>query len=103
MKQFTMDEVRAMTFGQLGAIDDPMLLMATGTTAPLTVRYLVRTNQLDLIRPHRTLPEVLHIMAHAATLVPWTAELGQLIPQGQQSKVVDDYVAALTAEMEHFN
>ncbi|MGO0788342.1 hypothetical protein ACTOWA_00570 [Herbaspirillum seropedicae] len=31
------------------------------------------------------------------------AELGQLIPQGQQTNVVDDYVAALTAEVGHFN
>lgn len=103
MKQYTLDEVRAMSFEQLGAIDDPMMLMATGTTAALTVRYLVRTNQLDLIKPRRTLPEVLHVMAHAATLVPWTIELGQLIPQARQTKVVDDYVAALTAEMEHFS
>jgi hypothetical protein len=47
MKQYTFEEVRGLTFAELGAIDDPMALMATGSLAPMLIRYIVRTVQLE--------------------------------------------------------
>jgi hypothetical protein len=49
MKQLELNEVRAMSFEQLGAVEDPMDLMATGSVAPILVRYAVRTGQLVLL------------------------------------------------------
>lgn len=43
MEQYTMEDVSRLTYAELGAIEDPALLMATGGVAPMLIRYIVRT------------------------------------------------------------
>jgi hypothetical protein len=100
-----MNEVRLMSYDQLGAIADPMALMATGSTASLTLRYLVRTGQLERRFPGQALPELLHVMAHAAPLVQarWTFDVMQKLPQGVQDDDVDAYLDELAIEIENIS
>lgn len=43
MEQYTMEDVSRLTYAELGAIEDPALLMAIGGVAPMLIRYIVRT------------------------------------------------------------
>jgi hypothetical protein len=60
------EEVKRMSFARLGAVEDPMNLMATGFVARMLVRYAVRTVQLDERYPGIALPVSLDAMNKAA-------------------------------------
>lgn len=104
IKNYSIEDVSRMTFSQLRAITDPMTLMGTGSIAPMVVRYAVRTDQLESLFPNKTMPELLHVIAHAAPIIEdrWTFHVQQTMPSGARDDEVDSYLKALAAEVENF-
>lgn len=101
MKQFELDEVRAMSFEQLGAVEDPMDLMATGSVAPILVRYAVRTGQLERRYPGIALPTLLDAIMKSATMINWPlATVAQKAPRAKQDADVDAYLDELQPHLE---
>lgn len=101
MRQFELDEVRAMSFEQLGAIEDPVDLMATGSVAPILVRYTVRTGQLERRYPGIALPTLLDAIMKSATMIDWPlATVAQKAPQAKQDADVDAYLDELQPHLE---
>jgi hypothetical protein len=97
MNQYTFEDVKKMTFEQLGAIDDPWLLIATGLTSPMLLRYVVRTGQLETRYAGATLPNVLQALdrAAAATHGGWPFDVSQKAPLAVCDADVDKYLDAL--------
>ena len=95
MKQLTYDEVLKLSYPQLGAIDDPMTLMASGGMAPMAVRYLVRTGQLDESYPGVSLSALVKALTEAAAQFPWPADVTQELPSGSRSEACDSYLSEL--------
>lgn len=96
MEQYTMEDVSLLTYAELGAIEDPALLMATGGVAPMLIRYIVRTGQLDNRFPGISLTMLLSAIGKAAANVEWPIEtVAQLAPQAVQNAVVDQYLDTL--------
>ncbi len=67
----TMDEIRGMSYDELGAIEDPSTLMSGLTVSPMIVRYMVRTGQLATRYPGVDLPTLLDAIDSAAAIVEW--------------------------------
>ncbi len=103
-KNYSLEDVSRMTFAQLAAIDDPLSLMGAGGTAPVTLRYAIRTGQLESLFPGKTMAELLRVITHAAPIVMdrWTFHVQQTMPGGEQDDEVDSYLKALAAEVENF-
>lgn len=96
MKQYSIEEVRGMTYEQLGAIDDPFELMATTSMSPMLVRYVVRTGQLEARYPNVPLPTLLDVMNQAAgEHIDWPFAASQHSPAGVQNEEVDAYLNVL--------
>lgn len=95
MHQFSRDEALALGFEGLGAIDDPSLLVATGTIAALAVRYIVRTGQLQRRFPGRDLLAVFRLVERNAVVLPWPFDVSQRMPLEEQGDEVDRYLDAL--------
>lgn len=74
----------------------PMGLMATSSVAPILVRYMVRTDQLESRFPGVTLPMLLSAMASTATKFEWPLmTVAQTAPLARQDAAVDEYLDAL--------
>lgn len=102
MKQFKLDDVRAMSFEQLGAIEDPMDLMATGSIAPILVRYVVRTGQLERRYSGIALTTLLDAIMKSATMIDWPLDtVAQKAPLGKQDAGVDAYLDKLQPHLDH--
>lgn len=96
MEQYTMEDVSRMTYAELGVIEDPAHLMATGGVAPMLIRYIVRTGQLDNRFPGISLTMLLSAIGKAAAKVEWPIQtVAQLVPQAVQNTVVDQYLDTL--------
>lgn len=95
MKQYTLKEITAMSFAALGAIEDPIALMACGSPAPIVVRYAVRTGQLDTRYPNLTPHALLDAIFLAAGRLPMPAKVGQLVTHGKKNADVDEYLDSL--------
>jgi hypothetical protein len=101
MTQYTLDEVRSMTFAELGAVEDPMDLMATTSVAPMLVRYVVRTGQLDSRYPGIALPPLMDAILAAASIIPWQLDtVGQKAPRATRDSDVDAYLDSLKPHLE---
>ncbi|VVE87674.1 hypothetical protein PBR20603_01611 [Pandoraea bronchicola] len=101
MKQYELDEVRAMSFERLGAIEDPVDLMATGSIAPILVRYAVRTGQLERRYPGVALSALLDAIMKSATMINWPLDtVAQKAPQAKQDADVDTYLDELQPHLE---
>ncbi|HGL6714605.1 hypothetical protein NTJ56_20830 [Burkholderia contaminans] len=100
MEQYTLKEISAMSFAQLGAVDDPMLLMACGSMGPILVRYVIRTGQLDARYQGVALPVLLDAILLAASNLPWPPEVGQQAPLAKQSAEVDAYLDSLQPHLQ---
>ncbi|ASL43974.1 hypothetical protein bAD24_I10810 [Burkholderia sp. AD24] len=92
MQQYKLDDIKRMSFRQLGKIEDPMTLSACGSIAPILVRYVVRTGQLNERFLGMPLPVLLDSMLVAASKLPWPAEVGQCAPLGERNADVDTYL-----------
>ncbi|WP_460901100.1 hypothetical protein [Paraburkholderia jirisanensis] len=93
MEQYTMEQVSRMTYAELGAIEDPMDLMATGGVAPMLVRYMVRTGQRDTRYPGIALPMLLRAITEAAATVGWPLDtVAQAAPLAVEDATVDAYL-----------
>lgn len=89
-----------MTFAELAAIEDPMQLMSTGFVAPMLIRYVVLTGQLESRYPNSVLPVLLDKMNNAALKIDWDSNgVGQKAPLGVRDTVVDNYLDALNKYM----
>ncbi|WP_434666858.1 hypothetical protein P5W99_37690 [Paraburkholderia sp. A3BS-1L] len=100
MEQYSFEEVKRMSFAQLGAVEDPMDLMTTGFASPMLVRYVVRTGQLDERYPNIALPELLDVINEAAAVVQWSPEVGQRAPMAKRDPIVDQYLDALAPRLQ---
>jgi hypothetical protein len=96
MNQYTYDDVQQMTYAQLGAIDDAMLLTSTGHVSPMLVRYIVRTGQLEKRYPGVLITTLLGAIDNAAAeAMEWPFSASQLSTLGIQHEQVDAYLNAL--------
>jgi hypothetical protein len=95
MEQYSFEDVRRMSYAQLGAIEDPMDLMATGFVSPMLVRYVVRTDQLEQRYANIALPVLLDALNKAVLNVAWPPEVGQRAPQARRDQIVDNYLDEL--------
>jgi hypothetical protein len=100
MQQYTFEEVKGLTFAELGAIDDPMALMATGSLAPMLIRYIVRTVQLESRYPGVSFADLLNALNNAAAMIPFPPEVGQRAPIAQRAGVVDEYLDELRSHVQ---
>ena len=98
MHQLSYDDVQKLSYAQLGAIDDPMALMATGQVSPILVRYAVRTGQLLGRYGDVPLPVLMDAIGRAAAIQgSWPFAVGQRAPDAVRDKDVDAYLDALDA------
>jgi hypothetical protein len=95
MRQYTFEDVERMSYAELGAVEDPLELAATGFVSPLLVRYVVRTDQLEERYPDIPLCDLLNAMNQAAMNIAWPMEVGQRAPLAKRDPVVDRYLDAL--------
>ncbi|AVA33802.1 hypothetical protein [Cupriavidus metallidurans] len=95
MKQFTFEEILGLTATELGAIDDPMQLAATGQASPMLVRYVVRTGQLDERYRGVPLRVLLDAINLAAARIEWPEEVGQKAPLAAKDAEVEAYLDEL--------
>ncbi|HGO6129699.1 hypothetical protein KDX04_27245 [Burkholderia cenocepacia] len=95
MHKYTLKEINEMTFAQIAAIEDPGVLMGCGSPAPIFVRYLVRTGQLDERFPNLTPHALLDALLVAGGKLQMTMDVGQLAPSGEKNEVVDAYLDSL--------
>ncbi|RKP44701.1 hypothetical protein D7S86_27105 [Pararobbsia silviterrae] len=86
-----------MSFEELGAIKDPMDLGSTGFVAPILVRYVVRTDQLQARYAGASLPTLLRAINVAAAHAHFPPEIGQLAPRAVRSAIVDRYLDGIAA------
>ncbi|MCA3186457.1 MAG: hypothetical protein INH12_26760 [Cupriavidus sp.] len=95
MKQYTFEEVLHLTSIELGAIDDPMQLAATGHISPMLVRYVIRTGQLD--ERYRGIPLriLLNAVDIAAARLEWPEAVGQKAPLARKDAEIEAYLDAL--------
>ena len=101
MMQYSQDDVGRMNFEQVGAIEDPLELSATGFISPMLVRYVVRTEQLKVRYPEITLPALLNAIDKAATMIAWPEIVGQKLPGAERDSSVDAYLDALHPHIKH--
>lgn len=100
-QRYTIEEVRGMTFAQLGAIEDPFELMNKLTVSPMLVRYLVRTDQLKKRYPDVELPKLLDAIDIAAAVVQWPIfTVGQTLHLATQDPEVDKYLDEIQPRVE---
>lgn len=95
MKQFTFEEILGLTYTELGAIDDPMQLAATGHVSPMLVRYVVRTGQLDERYRGVPLRVLLDAIDLAAARIEWLDGVGQKAPLAAKDAEVEAYLDEL--------
>jgi len=95
MKQYTYEEVLNLTFRELGAIVDPLQLAATQHVSPMLVRYVIRTDQLEVRYPGVRLRTLLGAIEVAAKKVKWPDVVGQNAPLAIVDTAVDAYLDEL--------
>lgn len=98
MDQLSYQDVQKLSYAQLGAIDDPMVLMNTTQVSPILIRYVVRTGQLASRYGDTPLPVLLNAVSHAAAQhSAWPFEVSQAAPLCEANQAVDAYLDALDA------
>ena len=95
MTRRTFEQIRLMTYEELGAIEDPMDLAYIECLSPMFVAYVVRTDQLDSRYAGVALPELLNAINNAMTMLPWNDEAVRKSPAIQRDAAVDAYLDSL--------
>lgn len=93
--QLSTEEVKRMSFDQIGAIDDPLRLAATGTIAPMLIRYVAATEQLQTRFGECSVPELIDAINYAFCRTPWDQMLGQTMVNRVRDAQTDQYLDEL--------
>lgn len=95
MKQYSREEAIALGFIGLGAVEDPLDLMAAASIAPIVIRYMVRNGQLEARFPGVDIETLFRTIEHSAIKLNWPFEVQQSIPLGERNAAVDAYLDEL--------